>query len=179
MVSTSADTAGSTRRVSAPDKTIPLKYVDLSKVPDEDSSVACTKILPDLAQTNATPASMESERGYIHRCYQQTTTLAGIDMDKFSCLQEAQPVTDSILDEALERQLSPTLRGMEKHLTRNLMTPVWNPDSRHECGITRLCARQRLRNTEAMFILYHSPNHYNGVIALHSNRTHMVRQYAV
>jgi hypothetical protein len=53
------------------------------------------------------------------------------------------------------------------HLTGNLITPVWNPETRQqECGITRMRSRHWLRKTEAMFILHHSPNHYNGVISI-------------
>jgi hypothetical protein len=66
---------------------------------------------------------------------EQATTLAVIDTDKFLCLQEAQLVTDSILDMALERKLNLKWWGMEKHLIRNVIIPVWNPDSlRYECG---------------------------------------------
>ena len=76
-------------------------------------------------------------------------------------------ITDSILDVALERQLTPKWRGMGMQLTRNLILPVWIPDSqRYECGDTRLRVKQQMRNTEAMFIVHHSLGHYNGVIVL-------------
>ena len=65
MVSTSAETAGSISRISDTNRTIPPKHVDLSKVPDEDTHVACTGNHPEIAQTNATPEPMEPERDHI------------------------------------------------------------------------------------------------------------------
>ena len=59
----------------------------------------------------------------------------------------------------------------DMHLTSNLITLTWNPETQQqECGITRMRAQHRLRKTEAMFILHHSPNHCNGVIALRQEK---------
>jgi hypothetical protein len=145
------ETGSGTSRISSSNSTSPLKNVDLPHLPDEATPFVSTEILSDAAQTNVTPGPMESEGDYIRRCYQQVTTPTGIDMDKFLCLRQAQLVTDSIMDVALERQLNPKWRGMDIHLTRNLITPVWNPETRQkECGITRMRARHQLRKTKDM-----------------------------
>ena len=85
-------------------------YVDLTHLPDETTPCASAEPL-EATQMDTTAEPLESEGDYIRRCYQQVTTILGIDMDKFLCLREAQLVTDSILEVALERQLNPQWGG--------------------------------------------------------------------
>ena len=105
----SSETASSASRISNTNRTIPLKYLDLSNLPDEGTPYASTEIFSDVAQTNVTPG---------------ITTWIKHQESQHVCLQEAQLVTDSILDVALERQLNPKWRGTDTHLTRNLIAPV-------------------------------------------------------
>ena len=97
--------SGTSRNSSLP-SILPLPYVDLMHLPDETTPCASAEPL-EATQMNTTAEPLESEGDYIRRCYQQVTTILGIDMDKFLCLREAQLITDSIIEVALERQLSP------------------------------------------------------------------------
>ena len=51
----SSETASSASRISNTNRTIPLKYLDLSNLPDEGTPYASTEIFSDVAQTNMTP----------------------------------------------------------------------------------------------------------------------------
>ena len=91
---------------------LPLPYVNLTHLPHETISCGIAEPL-EATQMDTTDEPLESEGDYIRRCYQQVTTISGIDMDKFLCLREAQLVTDSIIEVALERQLNP--KGGDGH----------------------------------------------------------------
>ena len=97
--------SGTSRNSSLP-SILPLPYVDLTHLADETTPLVSAKPL-DASQIATTAGPLELEGDYIRQCYQQVTTISGIDMDKFLCLREAQLVTDSIIEVALERQLNP------------------------------------------------------------------------
>ena len=96
------------------------RYVTKQQLTEHTPAPICGSHAPfasaeplDAIQMDTTAEPLESEGDYIRRCYQQVTTILGIDMIKFLCLRGAQLVTDSIIEVALERQLNP--KWVDKH----------------------------------------------------------------